>query len=86
MAEIPSYGCFLSAEAATFLLSLPRQRQKKVIDLVERIAAPPGLVSDYQTTESKDRPIENLLMEEFLFTYWIDQPSKEVQVTDILEV
>ena len=63
-----------------------KQKQRKVIDLAERIVASPEFISDYQTTDAKGRPIENLLLEEFLFTYWIDHASKEVQITEILKV
>ena len=82
----PGYRCYLSAEAVSFVVALPKQKQRKVIDLAERIAASPELVGDFQTTDAKGRPIDNLLLEEFLFTYWIDHASKEVQITEILKV
>jgi len=80
MAELPGYSCYLSAEAVSFVVGLPKHKQRKVIDLSERIAASPELISDYQTTDVKGRPIDNLLLEEFLFTYWIDHASKEVRL------
>ena len=86
MVDVPGYGCFFSAEAVAYVLALPEQKQVKVIDLAERIAASPEQISDYQTTDVKGRPIENLLLEEFLFTYWIDHASREVQITEILKV
>ncbi len=76
----------LFAEAVAFVLALPKQKQLKVIDLAERIAGSPELISDYQTTDAKGRPIENLLLEEFLYTFWIDHASREVQIVDILKV
>ncbi len=86
MPELPDYTCYLSAEAVSFVVGLPKQRQWKVIDLVERIAAFPGFISDYQTMDTQGRSIDNLLLEEFLFTYWVDHASMEVQVTEILKV
>lgn len=86
MAELPGYRCYLSAEAVSFVVGLPKQKQRKVIDLAERIVASPELIGDYQTTDAKGRSIDNLLLEEFLFTYWIDHASKEVQITEILKV
>ena len=86
MAEAPGYGCYLSAEAVAFVLGLPKPKQRKVVDLIDRIRASPEQIGDYQTTDAKGRPIEHLLLEEFLFTYWIDHASKEVQITEILGV
>lgn len=86
MTDLPRYGCFLSSEAAAFVIALPKSKQRKVIDLVERIAVSPELISDYQTKDAKGRPIENLLLEEFFFSYWIDHASKEIQITEILKV
>jgi len=54
--------------------------------LVERIAASPEFISDYQTSDAQGRPIQNLLLEEFLFTYWIDHGPQEIQVTEIMRV
>lgn len=76
MTEVPGYRCYLSAEAVSYVVGLPKQKQRIVIDLAERIAASPVLISDYQTMDAKSRPIENLLLEEFLFTYRIDHASK----------
>jgi len=86
MTEIPGYRCYLSAEAVAFVVGLPKQKQRKIVDLSERIAASPVLISDYQTMDAKGRPLENMLLEEFLFTYWIDHASKEIQITEILKV
>lgn len=86
MPELPDYTCYLSAEVVSFVIGLPKDKQRKVFGLVERIAASPEFISDYRTTDAKGRPIDNLLLEEFLFTYWIDHASKEVQITEILKV
>ena len=86
MPERPGYRAYLSAEAVSFVVGLPKQKQRKVIDLVERIAASPEFISDYQTSDAQGRPIQNLLLEEFLFTYWIDYGPKEIQITEIMKV
>lgn len=86
MADLSGYNCYLSAEAVSFVVSLPKKKQRKVIDLAERIAASPELIGDYQVVDAKGRSIDNLLLEEFLFTYWVDHASKEVQITEILKV
>lgn len=86
MGKLPGCICYLSAESVSFVAGLPKQKQRKIIDLVELITASPERISDYQTTDAIGRPIENLLLEEFLFTYWIDHAAKEVQITEILKV
>lgn len=86
MPERFDYICYLSAEAVSFIVGLSKQKQRKAIDLAERIAASPESISDYQTLDVQGRTIENLLLEEFLFTYWIDHASKEVQLTEIIKL
>lgn len=86
MGKPPDYVCYLSTESVSFVVGLSIQKQRKIIDLVELITASPERISDYQTTDAIGRPIENLLLEEFLFTYWIDLAAKEVQITETLKV
>ena len=86
MSERSDHTCCLSAEVVSFVIGLSKQKQRKVIDLVERIAASLEFISDYQTPDAQGRPIENLLLEEFLFAYWIDHASKEIQITEIFKV
>ena len=86
MAESSRYSCCFSTESVSFVLGLATQKQRKVLDLAEGISAAPQSIGDYQTTDASGRTIENLLIDEFLFTYRIDHAAREVQITEILRV
>ena len=81
-----SYYSHLSLEAARFVVSLSKRRQKKVLDLADQIARHPFQISDYQTADDAGRMTDNLLVDGFLFTYWVDHASCEVRVSEILAV
>lgn len=80
------YYSHLSLEAARFVVSLSKRRQKKVLDLADQIARHPFQISDYQTVDDAGRMTDNLLVDGFLFTYWVDHASCEVRVSEILAV
>ena len=72
----PEYRSHLSMEAASFLITLSKEKQRKVLDLADRIAAQPFQISDYQLSDESGRLIENILIDEFLFSYWLDHADK----------
>jgi hypothetical protein len=86
MPDWPVYRSQLSPEAAALLVSLPRQRQKRVLDLADQIARQPFQIGDYQTMDADGRAVENLLLEDYLFSYWADHASREVRITEIIKV
>jgi len=86
MPDSPGYGSHLSSEAAAFLIGLPRRQQRVVLDLADQIAMHPLQISDYQTTDAAGRLIENLLLDAYLFTYWVDHAAREVRITEIVKV
>jgi hypothetical protein len=73
-------------EAAQFVIGLPRRRQVIVLELADQIARHPFQIGDYHSIDANGRTIENLLLEGYLFTYWIDHGSREVRITEILAV
>ncbi|HRG56870.1 MAG TPA: hypothetical protein PLG56_12565 [Lacunisphaera sp.] len=86
MAEGSDYRSHLSLEAAAFLVSLPRRQQKRVLDLADQIARQPFQIGDYQTADAEDRDVENLLLDEFLFSFWVDHATREVRISEIIKV
>jgi hypothetical protein len=76
----------LSLEAASFVVSLPRRKQKAVLDFADMIARQPFLVGDYQTRDSVGHAVENLQLEDYLFSYWVDHAAREVRISDIIRV
>lgn len=81
-----SYHSHLSLEAATFVISLSKRRQKSVLDLADQIARYPFQISDHQTLDTEGRVMENLTVDRYHFTYWVDHASCEVRITEIIAV
>ena len=86
MPEGSGYRSHLSLEAAAFLVSLPKRRQRRVLDLADQIARHPFQIGDSQTVDAEGRTVENLLLNEYLFSYWTDHASREVRISEIIKV
>lgn len=69
--------------AAEFLLQLPRRRQRRVVALARQLAAHPHIRSDYALPDESGRAIEHLLIEDYVFAYWVDDAVREIRITDI---
>ncbi|MES2696992.1 MAG: hypothetical protein V4773_26245 [Verrucomicrobiota bacterium] len=83
MAEF-SYQSHLSREAVAFVVALPKRRQRKIMDLADQISRHPFMIGDFRTTDDTGRSIESLLLEDYLFSYWVDHSSREVRITEIV--
>ncbi len=83
MAEPGSYSPVFTAEVADILLGLPKSRQRRAVRLAHQLAANPFVRSDYAIPDSDGHMQEHLLIEDFVFTYWIDHAVREVRITDI---
>jgi hypothetical protein len=86
MPDRSTYSSHLSLEAASFVVSLPRRKQKVVLDFAELIARQPFSLGDYQTRDSVGHTVENLLLEEYLFSYWVDHATREIRISEIIRV
>ena len=69
--------------AAEFILSLSKRRQREVMDRAYELARYPSIRSDYTLADAEGRPINHLLVEGILFSYWIDHKAKLVMITEI---
>ena len=86
MAGNSDYSSHLSSEAVAFVISLAKRKQKVVLDFADRIAEQPFRIGDYQTSDAAGHTVENLLLDQFLFTYWIDHATREVRIAEIVKV
>lgn len=86
MPDRSDYESHLSSRATAFITSLSKRRQRVVLDLADQIARQPFETGDYQMLDASGRSIENLLLQEYLFTYWVDHASREVRITEIVRV
>jgi hypothetical protein len=85
MAE-SGYTSHLSLPAAAMVAGLPRRKQRQVLDLADQLAIHPFEVGDYRSEDAAGHTLENLLIDNFIFTYWVDHAVKEVRITEIIKV
>jgi hypothetical protein len=78
----PYHPCF-AVEAAEFLAQLPKSRQRRALRLAQTLADNPFVRSDYAVTDESGREQEHLLIEDFVYTYWLDHAARELRITDI---
>ncbi|HUG10960.1 MAG TPA: hypothetical protein VMM36_08095 [Opitutaceae bacterium] len=85
MAEA-GYHSHLSLEAVAFVVALPKKGQRRVLSLADRVAKKPFAIGDFRTVDVAGRTIENILLEDYLFSFWVDHASCEVRIFEIIRV
>jgi hypothetical protein len=78
-----AYRLVFAEGAAEFLIQLPKRRQQQVITLARQLAAHPHLRSDYALPDESGRQIEHLMIDDYVFAYWLDHAVREIRITDI---
>jgi len=77
------YRPVFSDMAVLFFTSLPHRRQWKVVHRAQELAADPFLVPDFRRPDEDGREISHLLVDGFLFSYWVDHAARLVMIVDI---
>ena len=85
MAE-SGYTSHLSLPAAAMVANLPRRKQRQALDLADQLAIHPFEVGDYRSEDAAGHTLENLLIDDFIFTYWVDHAVTGVQITEVIKV
>ncbi len=83
MADSGKYRPSFSDLAAEFVLSLPKRRQRAVMDRAYELARYPFLESDYRLVDRDGRTIDHLLVDGVVFSYWVDHALRLVMITEI---
>ena len=83
MAEQSDYAAVFASAAVGFFATLTKRRQRKVLDRVHELAADPFLVPDFCSMDSAGREIAHLMVDAFIFDFWVDHAAKQVVVTAI---
>jgi hypothetical protein len=81
-----SFEPILSGKALVFLLSLKKRRQRQVSDLLYRLADYPHQLGDYESLDDTGRKIQHLRAGSWVISFWADNFSRELRVTEIDEV
>jgi mRNA-degrading endonuclease RelE of RelBE toxin-antitoxin system len=77
------YRPAFSDQAVSFFASLPRRRQRQLLERSRELAAFPNVKPDYWSEDSDGRDIANLMVGGFLFAYWVDHAVKTVMIVEI---
>jgi hypothetical protein len=77
------YRPVFSDAAVLFFASLTRRRQWKVLDRARELAGDPFLIPDFRSPDEEGREISHLLVDGFLFSFWVDHAVRVVMITDI---
>jgi hypothetical protein len=83
MAEAAKYRPSFSDLAAEFILSLPKRRQRRVMDRAYELARYPFLECDYRLADTDGRIIDHLLVDGVVFSYWVDHSLRLVMIVEI---
>jgi hypothetical protein len=83
VAEAAKYRPSFSDLAAEYVLSLPKRRQRKVMDRAYELARYPFIESDYRLTDADGRTVDHLLVDGVVYSYWVDHAAKLVMIAEI---
>jgi hypothetical protein len=77
------YRPIFSDSAVSFFVSLSRRKQWKLLDRAQELASDPFLIPDFRAADDEGREISHVLVDGFLFTYWVDHSSSVVMIVEI---
>ena len=77
------YEPVFTDRSAEFLFQLPKRRQRQVLALARQLAAHPHVRSDYSLPDDSGRAIDHLMIEGYVFAYWLDHAMREVRIVDV---
>jgi hypothetical protein len=80
---VAAYRPVFSDAAVAFFVSVPKTRQRVLLDRSRELAADPFLRPDFQSADGEGRQICHLLVDDFIFDYWVDHAIRAVMITEI---
>ncbi len=80
------YSYVLAESASDFARRLPISEQRRLALTCRALAADPFRKGDYATRDETGRILQNLLIEDWVLTYWPDHAVKEIRITEVAQV
>jgi hypothetical protein len=77
------YRPIFSDPAVEFFATLSRRRQRRLLDRARELAADPFVVPDLRRIDDDGREIGDILIDDFLFSYWVDHAVKAVMIVEV---
>jgi hypothetical protein len=81
-----SYSYVLSEAASEYAFRLPSAEQMRLARILRSLANTPNRPGDYLTTGDDGRIMQNLLVEDWVVTFWADHAVKELRVAEVTQV
>jgi mRNA-degrading endonuclease RelE of RelBE toxin-antitoxin system len=86
MGRLAPFEPVLSGKALAFLLVLKKRRQRQLTDLLFQLADYPHQPGDYESTDDTGRKVQHLRAGPLVVSFWPDDSSRELRITEIEEV
>ena len=86
MAKLEAYEPVLSGKASSYFLTLPKRKQRRLFDLLYRLAAYPSQPGDYDSVDEVGRKVQHLRAGALVVSFWADDAVRELRITDIEEL
>ncbi|MDO8545651.1 MAG: hypothetical protein Q7S40_34850 [Opitutaceae bacterium] len=78
------YGYALNRASCEALNGLPRRSRERLLDFFRRLAESPFTEGDYHETDERGFAVEVMLVhDQFLVTWHVDHPVKEVRIVGL---
>ena len=86
MGRVAPFEPVLSGNALSMMLTLKKRQQRKLSDLLFRLAEYPHQPGDYESTDEAGRKVQHLRVGHLVISFWADDSCRELRITEIDEV
>lgn len=76
----------LSGKASSYFVALSKRKQRRLLDLLYRLATFPSQLGDYESIDDSGRKVQHLETGPIVISFWADNSVRELRITDIEEV
>lgn len=80
------YRYLLAETASEFAFRLPRKEQQRLATTCRLLATNSHRVGDYTTTDNTGRVLQNILIDDWVLTFWADHGAQELRIVDVVQV
>lgn len=81
MASRSAYRPHFADDAVAFFVTLPKRRQRRLLERAAELARDPFVVPDFESADETGRTISHLAIDGFLFDYWVDHAVRIVFIS-----
>jgi len=76
----------LSGKASSYFVTLPKRKQRRLLDLLCSLAGFPNQLGDYESIDEAGRKVQHLEAGPLVISFWADDSARELRITDIEEL